>query len=245
MTLAPVMAVKKYQNRLRIGLICSTNGGAFRAAYRTLAGLPEILCEWVVVTDRPCGVETFCEQEKIACHRIQTKDREMFSHEAAAWFADIGGVDAGLLFFDRLITESLFLRFPMINIHPSLLPAFPGIRSLERAFRVGVRYLGATAHLVDAGVDTGPIIAQTCHPVSPQTTYRQFEKISFLQKAHLGLLVVELLSNGCLTFGEDNRSCRYSVHLPTSSKCNPDLSSAKLRSSFDRLCKAEWLEVAA
>lgn len=62
----------------------------------------------------------------------------------------------------RLIGDTLLAAFPnrIINIHPSLLPAFPGKDAIEQAIRAGAKVTGVTIHFVDAGMDTGPIIAQ-------------------------------------------------------------------------------------
>ena len=56
---------------------------------------------------------------------------------------------------------------PMINTHPALLPAFPGVRAVADALAYGVKVTGATVHLVDTGVDTGPVLAQSAVPVLP------------------------------------------------------------------------------
>ena len=55
----------------------------------------------------------------------------------------------------------------ILNVHPALLPSFPGIHAPRQALRAGVRITGCTIHLVDAGVDTGPILAQAAVPVHP------------------------------------------------------------------------------
>ncbi|HKH18059.1 MAG TPA: phosphoribosylglycinamide formyltransferase [Solirubrobacteraceae bacterium] len=62
----------------------------------------------------------------------------------------------------RLLGSAFLARFPrrVINVHPALLPAFPGIGAVEQALAHGVKVFGVTVHLVDEGVDTGPIIAQ-------------------------------------------------------------------------------------
>jgi phosphoribosylglycinamide formyltransferase-1 len=69
--------------------------------------------------------------------------------------------------FMRLVTDVLLGAFPMrvVNVHPSLLPAFPGVHSQKQAFDYGVRVTGCTVHLVDGGTDTGPILAQAAVPV--------------------------------------------------------------------------------
>jgi phosphoribosylglycinamide formyltransferase-1 len=61
-----------------------------------------------------------------------------------------------------LLTRGFLARFPraVLNVHPSLLPAFPGIGSVEQALAYGVRVFGVTVHLVDEGIDTGPIVLQ-------------------------------------------------------------------------------------
>jgi phosphoribosylglycinamide formyltransferase-1 len=62
----------------------------------------------------------------------------------------------------QLLSPGFLARFPqrVINVHPALLPAFPGIRAIEQALEHGVKVFGVTVHFVDEGVDTGPIIAQ-------------------------------------------------------------------------------------
>jgi phosphoribosylglycinamide formyltransferase-1 len=64
--------------------------------------------------------------------------------------------------FMEVLDASFVRRFGgrMINVHPSLLPAFQGVRAVERALEYGVRVTGVTVHFVDEGVDTGPIILQ-------------------------------------------------------------------------------------
>ena len=69
--------------------------------------------------------------------------------------------------FMRVVTDVLLGAFPwgVVNIHPALLPAFPGVHAQAQALRHGVRVAGCTVHFVDGGTDTGPIIAQTAVPV--------------------------------------------------------------------------------
>jgi len=82
---------------------------------------------------------------------------------AMADFLDGHGVELVVLAgYMALLTPGFLARFPsrVINVHPALLPAFPGLRAIEQALDYGVKVFGVTVHFVDEGVDTGPIIAQ-------------------------------------------------------------------------------------
>ena len=71
----------------------------------------------------------------------------------------------------RLLSPAFLRRFdPIVNVHPSLLPAFPGLRAIERAVEAGVAETGVTVHLVDEGIDTGPVLRQEQVPVEPRST---------------------------------------------------------------------------
>jgi phosphoribosylglycinamide formyltransferase-1 len=69
--------------------------------------------------------------------------------------------------FMRVLSPAFVARWPLriLNVHPSLLPSFPGLHAQEQAVRYGVRVTGATVHFVDAGTDTGPIVGQSAVPV--------------------------------------------------------------------------------
>jgi len=70
----------------------------------------------------------------------------------------------------HLLTPGFLARLRAINVHPSLLPRFPGTHAVEDALAAGVAETGVTVHLLDAGVDTGPVIAQEPVPVLPGDT---------------------------------------------------------------------------
>lgn len=74
--------------------------------------------------------------------------------------------------FMRILSACFIHRFPgaIVNIHPSLLPAFPGLDAQGQALRYGVKVAGCTVHFVDEGMDSGPIIMQEAVPVEPQDT---------------------------------------------------------------------------
>lgn len=93
------------------------------------------------------------------------------------------GVDTVVLAgFMRIVKPRLLAAFPnrVLNIHPALLPAFPGIRSWAQALDYGCKVAGVTVHFVDAGTDSGPIIVQKAVPVleddTPETLHARIQE---------------------------------------------------------------------
>jgi phosphoribosylglycinamide formyltransferase-1 len=94
-------------------------------------------------------------------------DREAFERAVEAELARHGAELVALAGFMRVLTPGFVGRWEgrLVNVHPSLLPAFPGLDTHARALAAGVRLHGCTVHLVSAGVDEGPILAQAAVPV--------------------------------------------------------------------------------
>ena len=89
-------------------------------------------------------------------------DREARDAAMAAWLSDSGAGLVVLAGYMQLVTPAFLRQFPqrVINVHPALLPAFPGLAAIEQALAYGVKVFGVTVHFVDEGVDTGPVILQ-------------------------------------------------------------------------------------
>ena len=93
---------------------------------------------------------------------IEFDSRERRDDEIADWLAERGAELVVLAGYMQLLTAPFLGRFPgrILNVHPSLLPAFPGAHAVEEALAHGVKITGATVHFVDEGIDTGPIVLQ-------------------------------------------------------------------------------------
>jgi phosphoribosylglycinamide formyltransferase 1 len=89
-------------------------------------------------------------------------DREARDQAMVDWLQERGARLVVLAGYMELLTFVFLERFPgaVINVHPSLLPAFPGLRAIEQALAYGVKVFGVTVHFVDAGVDSGAVILQ-------------------------------------------------------------------------------------
>ncbi|MBF0453820.1 MAG: phosphoribosylglycinamide formyltransferase [Magnetococcales bacterium] len=158
---------------LRIGVLIS-GGGSNLQALIDLCQNSSIAAEVVLVLS---NVETAYGLERAQKSGIPTLviDHSRFEGREAFDRAMIDGLDkAGvdlvcLAGFMRLLTPTFVGHYAqrLINIHPALLPSFPGLHVQQKALDAGVRFSGATVHFVDEGMDTGPIIAQAVVPILP------------------------------------------------------------------------------
>jgi len=103
--------------------------------------------------------------------------------------------------FMRILTPGLVRAYAgrIVNVHPSLLPAFPGLAAQRQALEHGVRVAGATVHFVDDGVDTGPIILQASVPVHPDDTEETLSARILLEEHRLYPEAIRLFAEGRLT----------------------------------------------
>ena len=112
---------------------------------------------------RAAGIET--EVFEAADH----PDREARDAAIGDWLERLGVDLVVLAGYMELLSADLVARFPnrVVNVHPALLPSFPGLDAIGQALAHGVKITGVTVHIVDAGVDSGPIILQRPVPVPP------------------------------------------------------------------------------
>ena len=107
----------------------------------------------------------------------------------------------------ELLGAPFLERFPaaVINVHPSLLPAFPGLQAVEQALAYGVKVFGVTVHFVDAGVDSGPVILQRAVEL-PDATRPARRCCAALRPLEHSLLpeAVALLAHGAVRSDEEN-----------------------------------------
>ncbi|KIH97058.1 phosphoribosylglycinamide formyltransferase [Streptomonospora alba] len=108
--------------------------------------------------------------------------------------------------FMRILGAEVLERHTVINIHPALLPAFPGAHAVRDALAYGVRITGATVHLVDSGVDTGPVIDQAAVRVEPDDdTASLHERIKSVERRMLVEVVGRLAREGWSVQGRQVR----------------------------------------
>ena len=129
-----------------------------------------------VVSNRAdAGGLAFAREQGIATEVVdhrQYATREAFDQALASVIERLVAALVVLAGFMRILTSGFVARYQgrLLNIHPSLLPAFPGLHTHQRALEAGCRFAGATVHQVTAELDYGPILAQAVVPVVPGDT---------------------------------------------------------------------------
>jgi phosphoribosylglycinamide formyltransferase 1 len=138
--------------------------------------------------------------------RADYPDRGARDRALADWLKQRGARLIVLAGYMELLGEPFLERFPgaVINVHPSLLPAFAGLNAIEQAIAYGVKVFGVTVHFVDAGVDSGPVILQRA--VELPDARAPEEVLSALRPVEHTLLphAVRLFARGALRVDEDN-----------------------------------------
>lgn len=163
---------------LRLGILGSGSGSNCQALMDAIASGTLNAHIAIVMSDVPHAlILERARRAGIATATIECQGyRNLFPLEAQQHTADVlkqHDVDLVCLAgFMRLIKTPLLDAFPrrIINIHPSLLPAFPGVAAWQQAIDAGATESGCTVHYVDAGMDTGPIILQERVPILPDDT---------------------------------------------------------------------------
>lgn len=188
---------------MKLAVFASGSGSNFGAIMEaiengTLTGaeISLLVCDkpgaYVLERAATYGIPTFVFQAK------DYPDKVAFETEILRRLEEAGVERIILAGYMRLIGDTLLKAYGgrMINLHPSLLPSFPGKDAIGQAFRYGVKVTGITIHFVDEGMDTGPIIAQRMVEVKQDDTEQTLAARIHAVEHQLLTEVVQLLVNG-------------------------------------------------
>jgi phosphoribosylglycinamide formyltransferase-1 len=153
-----------------IGVLVSGNGTNLQALLDSGLPIQAVAANrkdaYALIRAREAGVPaaTF----GLDCHAGR-EERDLMM---ATWLEEHGVELVVLAGYMHLLTKPFLDRFPgrIVNVHPSLLPEFPGAHAVDDALAAGVTETGVTVHLVDEGLDTGPVLRQEALPVEPRDT---------------------------------------------------------------------------
>jgi len=159
------------KNKLKLGVLVSGGGSNLQAIIDNIeAGRLDAQISVVISNNADAFSLQRCRNHNVPAivvdHRDYTSRNDFDRHLIDV----LRSYDVELVVmagFMRILTKSFLAAFPMriMNIHPALLPAFPGLHVQKQALDYGVRFSGCTVHFADGGVDTGPIIIQAVVPV--------------------------------------------------------------------------------
>ena len=154
----------------RVGVLVSGDGSNLQAILDSVHGRGGVEVVCVAASRTAARAVERARRAGVAAEVFSVSDhpdRDARDHALAAWL-ESHAVDLVVLAgFMELLGAAFIRRFAgrIINVHPSLLPAFAGLRAIERAVEHGVKVLGVTVHFVDEGIDSGPIVLQEVLPL--------------------------------------------------------------------------------
>ncbi|MGB6179623.1 MAG: phosphoribosylglycinamide formyltransferase [Rhodococcus sp. (in: high G+C Gram-positive bacteria)] len=187
----------------RVVVLASGIGSLLRSLAEA-ASAPDFPADVVaVVVDRSCGAETV----GVSSRRVALADFDDRSTWDEALADAVQSYDPDLVVsagFMRILGPAFLARFGgrIVNTHPALLPSFPGAHAVRDALAHGVKISGSTVHLVDDGVDTGPILAQEAVPVLDSDTEESLhERIKIVERRLLIDVVAAVSARGVTTDG--------------------------------------------
>lgn len=158
----------------RVAVFASGRGSNLSALVAAQAAFSSYRVVLVVTNVESSGALVQARHNDIEALAVPSRGVPRQEHEHAVVRALAGrAIDIICLAgYMRVLGPTFIERFsgPILNVHPSLLPAFPGVHAQRQAVAAGVRWSGATVHFVDSGLDTGPIIFQEPVAVEPQDT---------------------------------------------------------------------------
>lgn len=152
----------------------------------------------LVVCDRECGAVEVARQHGVAVEVLPCRTGREFSDALYDYFLDQPEVDLFISSYSRLLS-GLFLqkyRGRIINFHPAILPACPGLDGFGDTLKASCKFIGATAHFVDEGMDTGSPILQAARPHDPELSDEENRQRVFQQMCRMFVQVVAWFAEG-------------------------------------------------
>jgi len=164
-----------------IAIFASGNGSNFEAISRAVLRGDININIALLICDKP-GVNVICRANALGIPTAiydpkNYSNRDDYETQILATLCDYEIDFIVLAGYMRIVGKKLLSVFEgrIINIHPSVLPEFPGLNAIKKAFDAGVKQTGVTIHYIDSGIDTGPIIAQETISVLPDDTLKKLE----------------------------------------------------------------------
>lgn len=190
--------------KLRIGVLASGGGTNLQSIIDACsAGDIDAKVVRVICNNPDAGALQRAERASIPTCCINHRDFDSRTTFDAAVIAQLQQDHVELVVlagFMRIVGADFVTAFPhrIMNIHPALLPAFPGLHVQKKALEYGAKFAGCTVHFIDSGVDTGPIIAQAVVPILDDDTEDTLSARILAQEHRLYPHAIQLFATGAL-----------------------------------------------
>jgi len=208
--------------RLSLGVLVSGTGTNLAAILDAIVERRLDATIQVVISNKPRVLALDrARQAGVPALAISHRDygsREAFDEALVQALSDRGVEWVVLAGFMRVLTKTMLHAFPnrIVNIHPALLPAFPGVDAQKQALDYGVKVSGCTVHLVDEGTDTGPIVLQRAVPVLDSDDEDSLRGRILAEEHTILVEALQVIAEGRLELipGEDGRRARTRIVPP-------------------------------
>ncbi len=195
--------------KLAIGVLGSGKGSNFAAIADAIANTSLNAEIGIVLSDvEDSGILHSAQERECPCRYIVPgKFRTKLDDESETAYVQAmrdAEVDVIVLAgFMRILKGGFLREFPnrVLNIHPSLLPSFPGLAAWKQALEYGVKVTGCTVHIVDQGIDTGPILGQQAVEILPDDTAESLHVRIQEQEHKLAVRILQRISDGEIAIG--------------------------------------------
>ncbi len=195
---------------MKVGVMASGRGSNFQAILKELnkGNLPDVEISHLIVNKKSAEVIKIAKEHNVPYSIIESKNknRTEFEKEVKNIFEEKHIEIIVLAGFMRILSSNFVneYKYKIINIHPSLLPAFPGAHAHRDVIKSGVKKSGCTVHFVDEGVDSGPIIMQASINLEKGETEDSLSKKILIKEHQIFPKVLQLLcSNKIQIIGQN------------------------------------------
>ncbi len=216
--------------RIRIGVLASGSGSNLQSIIDHIeAGLLTATIA-LVVSNIPDALALERARKHgipaLAVDHREFLDREAYDAKLVEILQTHGVQLVVMAGFMRILTPVFLRAFPMsiMNIHPAILPSFPGMHAQEKAYAYGVKFSGCTVHFADEGVDTGPIIIQGVVPVYDDDTAESLTARILAEEHRIYPQAIQLYAEGRLVVEGRKVRIRNGERIPLPAMHNPPLS---------------------
>lgn len=211
----------------RVSFLSSGSGYTTATVLRAIQiGVLKNIIPVSIISDRESKSLDLASKFHIKPHLVNYHDassREQFSDNILHIFKK-ENIDVSFLTFDRILSGNILKSYKnkLINIHPSLLPSFPGYGTINQAIKYGTKFIGATCHFIDAEMDHGPIINQAILPLNDNEHLDSINQKLYKLKQQLALESLYAFCTNLITVKA--RNVRIKTAQYDSLPINPTLS---------------------